>query len=187
MTILKIMNLLKLILISAMVTTTVSSCSSNIPLDISQEVQGAPSFTQIQKQPDAYQDQLLRWGGTILKTDNKQGSSWVTIVAFPLSNNGRPMESDRSPGRFIAIIDEFLEPLVFTRDREITVRGRLVKTETIKVGDFPYQYPLLQVDSYHLWAPKPEINEMNSPHLWPYSWPYYPYYPDPYFNRRLYD
>lgn len=182
MKILKIMNALKSILISAMITVAVSSCSSNIPLNISQEIQGAPSFTQIQKQPEAYLDQPLRWGGTILKTDNKQGSSWVTIVAFPLSNNGQPVESDQSPGRFIAVIDDFLEPLVYTRDREITVFGKLLKTETIKVGDFPYQYPLLQVESYHLWAPKPEINEMNTP----YFWPYYPYYPDPYFNPRLY-
>ncbi len=182
MKILTNMNTFKLILISAMTVIALSACSSNIPLDISQEVNDAPSFSQIQKQPESYLDQPLRWGGTILKTENKQGSSWITIVAFPLSDSGRPMESDQSPGRFIAVVDDFLEPLVYTKDRELTVRGRLLRTEAIKVGDYPYQYPVLQVDSYHLWAKKPEINQINTP----YFWPYYPYYSDPIFNPRPY-
>lgn len=167
---------------SAALVISLGACSSNIPLDISTEIADAPSFTQVQQKPEAYPDQPLRWGGTILSTENKQNQSWVTIVAFPLSDSGRPLESDHSPGRFIAIIDTFLEPLVYKKDREITVRGRLLSTETFKVGEFPYQYPLIQVDSFHLWDPKPEIIPMYTP----YFWPGYPYYPDPYFHRRLY-
>ncbi len=178
------MNAHKLLFLSIAIATVfvLSSCSSNIPLEISEAPQGAPDFAQIQNDPDSFSNQPLRWGGTILSIENKPGSSWVTIVAFPLNKSGRPVNSDQSPGRFIAQVDEFLEPLVYSRDREITVRGKLVGTKTIKIGDFPYQYPLIQVENYHLWAKKPEINDQNLP----YFWPYYPYYPDPYYNRRLY-
>lgn len=161
----------------AILLLMLSACSSNIPMEISQDVADAPSFSQIQKQPDSYLGQPLRWGGTILNTQNKQNATWVTIVAFPLSDSGRPMESDSSPGRFIAVIDDFLEPLVYTKDREITVRGKLIGNETIKVGDFPYPYPLLKADNYYLWATKPEIIDVNPPYYWPY-------YPSPFYNPR---
>lgn len=174
------MKTLNQISISALmlILFTLAACSSNIPLEISQEVPAAPSFSQIQKQPNAYPQQPLRWGGTILKTENKHNESWVSIIAFPLNSNGRPLESDQSPGRFIAVFDQYLEPLVYSQDREITVHGTLIGTETIKVGEYPYVYPLLKVDSYYLWDPRPEINEVNPP----YYWPYYP----PYYNLRYY-
>jgi outer membrane lipoprotein len=173
------MNVIHTLTTSALLLT-LSACSSSMPLEISGDIPNAPSFSQIHKQPDSYLNQPLRWGGKILKTENKENSSWVTIVAFPLSDSGRPLESDSSPGRFIAVIDEFMEPLVYSKDREITVRGKLIGTQTIKVGNFPYQYPLIKVDNYHLWAPKPDINEINPPYFWPY------YGPVPYYNRHLY-
>ncbi len=172
-------SLLPLVLLGL---TTVTGCSSNVPLAISQDVAQAPSFTEVQQHPETYNGQSLRWGGTILSTENKQDASWITIVAFPLSDSGRPLESDHSPGRFIAVVDQFLEPLVYSKDREITVRGQLAGTQTLKVGNYPYPYPLLKVDSFHLWEPRDERIEMDAP----YYWPYHPYYPTPFYNPRLY-
>ena len=160
-----------------------SACSSHIPPEIRQALDGAPSVAQVRDRADSYLSQKVRWGGAILATENKQNASWLTIVAFPLDNEGEPGDSDQSPGRFIAIIDKFLEPTVYNSDRQITVIGNLLRTETLKVGEFAYEYPVIQVEHYYLWPPKPE--PVDYPPYWYDPW-YNPYHPwqYPYYPRR---
>jgi len=156
------------------------ACSSHIPPEIKQPVQGSPSVAQVRQQADVYLSQKVRWGGVILQTENKQNTSRLSIIAFPLSDHGQPQISDESPGRFIALVDEFLEPLVYSREREITVIGSLQRTETIKVGEFPYEYPVIKVEHYYLWPPRSEVDDWDYPPYWwydPWYRPYYPYYP----------
>ena len=86
-----------------------SACSSNIQPEISQPMEGAPGLQQVLKQPEAYLSQKVRWGGVILEIENQQQTTRLTIVAFPLDNNGRPKLPALSPGRFIAVVDKFLK------------------------------------------------------------------------------
>ena len=150
-----------------------AACSSHIPPEIKQPFNGSPGVAQVRQQMDAYLTQKVRWGGVILHTENKQNTSELTIMALPLNENGEPQNSDQSPGRFIAIIDEFVEPLVYSPEREITVKGHILKAKTLKVGEFPYEYPVIQVEHYHLWPPEQERSYDDYP---PYPWMYGPYY-----------
>ena len=161
----------------------ISACSSHIPPEISQPLDGTPSVAQVRHRADTYLSHKVRWGGIILNTENKQNASWLTIVAFPLDGEGEPEDSDQSTGRFIAIVDDFLEPTVYSNDRQITVVGNLLRIETLKIGDFPYEYPVIQVEHYYLWPPKPE--PVDYPPYWYDPW-YNPYYPwhYPYYPRR---
>ena len=152
----------------------VSACSTHIPPEIKRPLDGSPGVAQVRHQTDAYLSQKVRWGGIILQTENKQNISKLTIIALPLSANGEPLSSDQSQGRFIAIIDEFVEPQVYSPEREITVTGQILRAETLKVGEFPYKYPVIQVDHYYLWPPEPEQLYPDYP---PYPWIYGPYYP----------
>lgn len=159
-----------------------SACSSNIPPEIKNPVPDSPDVNQVRNQPDIYQSQKVRWGGIILETENKQNASWIKIVALPLDEDGEPRDSDQSPGRFIAIVDEFLEPQLYNSDRKITVTGHVVRFETLKVGEFSYNYPVIQVENYYLWPAKSEQSYRDYPPYWwidpYYPWPY-PYYPYP--------
>ncbi|MGB5278452.1 MAG: Slp family lipoprotein [Gammaproteobacteria bacterium] len=155
---------------------SISACSTHIPPEIKQPIEGAPGVGEVRDTPDAYLSQKVRWGGVILDTKNTQDSSSLTVVAFPLSNKGEPQVSDQSTGRFIAIIDQFLEPTVFTAEREITVTGTLLKTQTRDVGEFPYEYPVVQVQNYYIWPVKVDPTYVNYPPYWWYD-PWYPYYP----------
>lgn len=172
------MKLIKPTIHTGLLTLTVliSACSSHIPPEIRQPLDGAPSVAQAREQADAYQSQRVRWGGVILDTENKHDASWLTIVAFPLDDEGEPRDSNQSTGRFIAIVDEFLEPMVYNSDRQITVIGSLLRTETLKIGEFPYEYPVVQVEHYYLWPPKPEPANIVYPAYWYDPW-YNPYYP----------
>jgi outer membrane lipoprotein len=151
-----------------------SACSSHIPPEIGQSLDNSPGMEQVREQADTYISEKVRWGGVILHTENKQNASWITIIAFPLDNSGEPRITDQSPGRFIAIVDKFLEPLVYSLDREITVTGSVLRTETIKVGEFPHKHPVIQVENHHLWPVRPEQPYADYPLYWLYD-PYYPW------------
>ncbi len=160
------------------VTIFLSACSSQIPSNIRHSIDGAPELTQVGANPKAYLSQGLRWGGIILATENREKFSRLTIVGFPLNDNGRPSITSTSPGRFFADVDDFLEPLVYSRDREITVIGKLVKTEVSKVGEFDYEYPVVDVEEFYLWPLRPKTVNYNPPYYSPYYRPYFnPYYP----------
>ena len=165
---------------------TLSACSTHIPPVIKQPLEGAPTIGEVRDKAAAYRTQTVRWGGIILDTENKQDSSSLTIVAFPLNDDGEPQVSDQSTGRFIALVDEFLEPLVFSREREITVIGKLLKTQTLDVGEYAYEYPVIQVEHYYVWPVKEDPVYVNYPPYWWYD-PWYPYpflYPYPHHRAR---
>ena len=159
-----------------------TSCSSHIPPEIRKAIAGAPDIAKVNAAPDQYLSQSVRWGGVILNTDNKENTSLITIVGFPLDAHGEPIVSDKSSGRFIAVVDKFLEPLVYSRDRMITILGKLLKMETLDVGEFPYDYPVIKVSHHYLWPVKIETEIVHHPLWWhdpfsPWHYPYYPYYP----------
>ena len=151
-----------------------SACSAHIPAAIKQPLEGSPDVSQVRHHADDYLSQKVRWGGFILGTENKQNTSELTIIALPLNGDGEPKSSDQSPGRFIAIIDEFVEPQVYAPDRKITVTGQVIRAETRKVGEFSYEYPVVHVEHYYLWPAEAEQADDYYPY---YPWFYDPYYP----------
>lgn len=189
---LKTMKLLKLTRLIGwfLVLMLLSACSTHIPPEIKAPLAGSPAIGEVRDKADAYMSQKVRWGGVILDTENRQDSSRVTVVAFPLNNDGEPQVSDQSTGRFIALFDEFVEPLVFSAEREITVVGTLLKTETLDVGEFAYDYPVVRVEHHYIWPVKEDPVYVDYPPYWWYDpwWPYpyyYPYYPHyPHHHRR---
>ena len=166
-------------------TFLISACSSHVPPEISQMLEDSPSINTVRAGTDNYIAQKVRWGGVILNTENKHESSWLTIIAFPLKDNGEPIISDQSLGRFIAVVDQFLEPLVYSSERQITVKGNLLRTEIQKIGEFSYEYPVVQVEHAYLWPVLPEPAYTDYPPYWwhdPWYDPYYPYFPRPYLR-----
>ena len=162
-----------------------TACSSSIPVEIRRELDNAPDVAQVREQPASHISQPVRWGGVILEIENRQNTSWLTIIAFPLSDRGEPKTYAQSPGRFIAVVDDFLEPRVYSRERLITVRGSFFQTETLKVGEYPYLYPVVDVEHYYLWPIKQEPYYVDYPPYWPYNPWYFPGYPWPHHPGYL--
>ncbi|NVJ62334.1 MAG: Slp family lipoprotein [Gammaproteobacteria bacterium] len=122
--------------------------------------------------------QSVRWGGVIAKVSNEDKQSVIEIVAKPLSSSSRPIDKDETGGRFLAILPEFVDPLIYEKGREITVVGQLSNVIEGKVGDMKYLYPVVMVSGHYLWKPRSEFNDYHhhiGPSFWPY--PYYYHYP----------
>ena len=177
----------KTFILLALTTVLVSGCASSIPQSISTAPEGAPDLSTLRADPEKYLGRSVRLGGRIVKVENRQQNSWISVVAMPLQGNGKPRRSDQSPGRFIAQVKGFVDPAVYSKNRRITVVGRFEKMLSQKIGEYNYPYPLIITDDVYLWprAPKVRYTPVNT--LWPYSpwygpYDYYPY--QHYYYRR---
>lgn len=95
----------------------------------------------------------VNWGGRIIDIRSAGESTELEILGFPLSRSGVP-DSDRdSEGRFIAVRDGFVDPLVFDKGRLITVVGRLSDIRDGYIDGRGYRWPVLLIVDL---APVPE-------------------------------
>lgn len=148
-----------------------TACASQIPPMIREEPADNPALEAVRGNAADYLAKPVRWGGRLIQTENRENTTWLTVLASSLSKDGEPQTGDNGTGRFIAIVPGFLDPKVYAPDREVTVTGTLLRTETRLVGEFPYDYPVVQAQSWYLWPEEPE-----APYGYPYSGWYDPWY-----------
>lgn len=157
------------------VAVTLGACST-APKTIRTPVAGPPVLAAVQN-VDRYVGERVRWGGTIAEVENRLTETWIQVVARRLRRGGRPIESSATTGRFLAKVPGFLDPEQYQRGREITVVGTLIKGVTRNIGEYPYQFPVVQVEDLYLWEPLPEYDPyFHSPFFWdPFYYPWWPH------------
>ena len=167
-----------------LLTVLLGACASQVPQHIREAPADNPSLQQVREHAADYLGRQVRWGGMIIETGNREATTLLTILGRPLYKGGEPKFTDDSAGRFIAIVPEFLDPQVYAPDRQVTVAGPLLRTETGKVGEYPYTYPVIQADAWYLWPKKNKWPRGYPAPWWQDPWYYdawYPYsYPYPY-------
>lgn len=94
------------------------------------------------------------WGGTILSARNREETTRLEILAYPLDDRQRPRTGKEAGHRFVAIHEGYLETADYSPGRQVTVKGPLVGKREGKVGKAPYTYPMMKAERIHLW-PKP--------------------------------
>ena len=94
---------------------------------------------------------LVRWGGIVVGIKNKSDHSIIEIVEKPLTRHGVPKITKKTGGRFLARSDEFLEPEDIKPGRYITVSGQVNNYQTGQIGDYEYEYPVVEMNEYKLW------------------------------------
>lgn len=155
----------------------ISGCVT-APPEIREAPSGNPAVSQVIGNVDQYRGAAVRWGGVILDVENRTDGTAVTVMALPLSDDGEPQTGDSSRGRFIALTGQFLEPTVYKSDRKFTVKGEIAGAEIRKIGEFPYTYPVIDVQHYYLWPEEPAVSERD---YYPW-WRYDPWYYDPWYS-----
>lgn len=133
---------------------------------------------QAQAAPEQHKGAPVRWGGIIATVINLPSESLIEVVARPLEGDGRPEDSDRTTGRFLARLAGFIDPVAYAAGRELTVVGTLAGVEQRKIGEYAYLYPVVRVTGHYLWPLRPP--PLRDPLYYPpyyRRWPYYPYGP----------
>jgi outer membrane lipoprotein len=166
-------NLFVLVLL----VTALAGCQSSIPLEIREPVAGSPELEHVRADTAHFKNAPVRWGGKIVKLENKAQDTLVEVVSKPLDDDGRPQDSDGTSGRFLVRVTEFLDPAVYKADRLLTMRGVVEGSMEGKIGERSYTYPVVAAQRIYLWPIETRARYMYDP--W-FPYPYYGY--GPYYN-----
>jgi outer membrane lipoprotein len=129
----------------------VVGCATGITQQSRSRVTFTGSFSELQKTPDAYVDEVVILGGKILEIQSSQTSSEVAVLQLPLGSKNRPVDSDQSKGRFLVQTDQFLDPAIFQKGRLLTAVVTLKSSQARAIGGFKYVYPILEAIEIKLW------------------------------------
>lgn len=170
-------------LISAglLLVLTLGGCASKIPELIRTAPAGDVRVEEVQQQGVHFIGSDVRWGGHIISVHNLPQETRIEVLSRTLNKEGKPLEESSSGGRFMARIPGFLEPEEFPKDHLLTVTGRVKEVIELPIGSYPYPYPVVDVQAYHLW---PEVKHYPPTYYDPFYDPYF--YPYPYWRRYPY-
>lgn len=150
---------MKHVLCSLLFLSLASGCASDVPLVIREPLPDNPSLADVQRDPNAFVNRRVRWGGRIVSTKNAANKTEVEILAKAVGSDGRPEAGDASLGRFIAKSGEYLDRDIYSADREVTVYGVLENVLMRKIGEHAYTYPLVQAVQIYLWPERSDSGD----------------------------
>lgn len=172
-------------LFTAVMALAMVGCSS-VPDEIATENEDAlVSYKVAKHQGEKVVGEPARWGGVIADVRNAEDHTVLEIVSFPLKRWGRPEVSDNSQGRFLAVVNDFVDPDVYKPGRSMSFLGQIGEPQQGKIDEYIYTYPVIEARGYHLWSVEREKShvEIDYSPLWfrhNFYSPYYPYrYPVP--------
>lgn len=126
----------------------------------------ALSFTEVFQNPETYKGKIVIWGGEIIETMNqKDGTTLIEVLQRPLDWMEAPKERESPGGRFLILVEKYVDPYIFRRGREITVAGEILGERKRLIGEMEYRYPLVLSKQIYLWRQ----------YYYAYLPPYYPY------------
>jgi len=159
-------------------------CSHVISKDLRNTANLSLTLAQVKQSPEAHKGKTVVWGGEIIQTENqKDGTTLIEVFQMPLSSRGEPKETVASEGRFLALVDKYLDPYLFRRGKKVTVAGEIRGEKIRPLGEIDYRYPLLLSREVHLW--EYYYRPSYDPYYYPYDYydPWWWGYPYPYWGR----
>ena len=163
-----------------------SGCTPVISSEWRKEARKDLTFTMALHDPGAYTGSIVIWGGIIIDVTNRPDGTMLAVLETPLNSGERPESSEYSRGRFIATTPQFLDPVVYSRGRKITVAGEIIGKETrpMAKSEVLYTYPVIRIKQINLWSVQPEYAP--PPDYWWHGGPY-DFWPDEGFDNGLGD
>lgn len=129
------------------------------------------TYGSLVSRPDEAQGKIVLLGGTIVQTMPKPEKTEIEVVQKQVSSSGEPFLTDKSEGRYLVVVNRFLDPAIYRSGRDITVAGKVQGSALRRLGEIDYRYPVVVALEIYLWK------EPLYPQAYPYPYPYgYPYY-----------
>ncbi len=126
------------------------ACATTPPLD-TRGVDQRITTRQAVATPDALRGRKILWAGVIVQGGNRQNSTQLEMLAYPLRSNNRPDTNAAALGRFIIVQRGYLETVDYAPGRSLTVVGTLDGVRHGKVGEADYDYPVVLSEQLRLW------------------------------------
>ncbi len=140
--------------------------------------------------PAAYKGKVIILGGIIANTTVTAEGTVIEAVFVPVDHNGY-LQNTLGTGRYLAIWPKssgILDPLIYKRNRLITVAGTFTGTRPGKLGKANYVFPVIDAVQIFLWKERQYYPAYAYPYYYgPYYGPYWWYgYPYPYWGWGYY-
>ncbi|SJM91872.1 Slp family lipoprotein [Crenothrix polyspora] len=138
------------------------SACSNLPRNIENTPSIDISYSQAMQNINSHKNTVVRWGGVIIDVENKQYQSFIQVLLYPLNSYGRPQIDQSSGGRFIIQSSTFLDPIVYTKNTEVTVFGPLAGDTERTVDKRILKLPVVLSQTIFMWPKYEPDNYYNS-------------------------
>ena len=128
-----------------------SACAATIPPDALTGVDQGISFESLGNDPEAFVGKTVVLGGDIISTENRPEKTILVVLQHDLDGDLKPLGDDQSKGRFMVIVPEFLDPVIYAKSRRITAVGTVTGKEIRQLNNIPYVYPVIEETYLRLW------------------------------------
>jgi outer membrane lipoprotein len=152
---------MKKILILISTALFLQGCTFAISHDLAKQADKSIPFESLERDPESYKGKLVILGGVIAQTTSIRQGTLIEVTQKPLDYWGEPRRTDQSGGRFLVFYSAYLDPLVYSAGRKITVAAEVEGTRSKALGDVEYSYPVVHSKEIKLW-PR-ERQPMNRP------------------------
>lgn len=156
----------------------IAGCGSVISTGVLKQLDRTVAISTVQAEPALYKGRKVLWGGVIISSENRVDSTLIEVLATPLTTRDLPAGAEQgSSGRFLVEAPGFLDTVIYSPEKGITVAGTVKGVTTKKIGQMSYPYPVIEPIEIHL-LDKTDVSGYRDyyyPTYYPYYWPYYPY------------
>ncbi len=151
-----------------------SGCAHVISEQVRLEVDTSLDYRTLAADPQAYAGRMVLLGGTIVQTTPRTGDTEIEVVQKELKSTGEPRMTDVSEGRFLVVVDRFLDPAIYKADRDLTVAGTVQGAAVRRIGETDYRYPVIAAKEIHLWRQPLPPAAPGTPYWYPqWNWWFY--------------
>jgi outer membrane lipoprotein len=147
----KIMNRTILVIL---VSILFLSCAPVLRQDLVTQSIHNFSLADVMDDPGFYKGKTLMFGGVIAKTTLTKEGSLIEALYVPVDSRGYHQGIDNSAGRFMALFPgskKILDPMVFQKEREVTIAGEYMGMRKGQIDEIVYTYPLFKIIELYLW------------------------------------
>ena len=134
-------------------TLILTGCAAGISSQTRSMITYTGPFDSVQMHPENYTDQTVMWGGRVIEINAGNDLTEIAVLQLELSNQGYPVESDKSRGRFLVRSSKFMDPAIYPDGTLITLVGKVEGSETRLIGEMPYLYPVVTLIEIKKWNP----------------------------------
>lgn len=181
----KKINLIIALFAVTIVAMSTSSCTSIVSKEVLKSTDRELHIRTVQKDIDTHKGKTVLWGGIIISTKNTEEHTELEILETGVNRLGYPeFDISQSQGRFVVVTDKFLDPLIFSARKYITVAGIVDKLENRTIDEMLYPYVVLKAVEIHIFQDYKEVDVgsdfISTPYYLPYYSPYHPYWGPPF-------
>lgn len=142
---------LGILLFSAAFLLGISGCATGVSKRSLSMVNFRGTFAELQHHPDSFVGKVVLLGGKVIETKSSSGHWEIIVLQLPLGTGNRPLNTDKSAGRFLVRANGFLDPAIYKKGTLLTVVGKIIGREQRLIGGFNYQYPVLALIEAKTW------------------------------------